>query len=256
MTIGTVSNCLQLGIAESSHVVRNPMKPTIPSPGYSPVTHNGFSKWRESELINSQDQHNRTMIHEVIVGGALDDLDILIRNGADINHVDRDWRSPLMISVLHNKKELFRHLITHGADPLIADRKGYTVLHMAAVYENLEILKELLPNEDLRVTKANDGTMAILQIILNDNDEGLKLFLKYEDQKRNDDLLRLFKVAALKNKTKSVKVLIEAMDPKSLHDYVGNEQFIFNVIVNDADQTVEYLLGEGVDHRVAIEKYN
>ncbi len=241
MTLGLGFTHLAYSLSAFSHP-NGLDKPKLP---YSSVTHRRecSDKWIQ---INRKDQHNRTIIDEVIVGGTLDDLDMLIRNGADINHVDRDWRSPLMITVLHNKKELFKHLITHGADQLIPDRRGYTVLHTAAVYENLEIVKELLPNKYLRMAKAHDGTMAILQMILNDNDEGVKLFLEYEDQKKNDDLLKLFKVAALKNKTKSLKVLIEAMDPKSLRDYVGNEQFILNSIVNDADQTLEYLLCEGL----------
>ena len=58
----------------------------------------------------------------------------LIVAGADVNHLDKNGRTPLLKSARHNSNsDILQLLLKHGADPSIADHNKNTPLHAAAI---------------------------------------------------------------------------------------------------------------------------
>lgn len=58
----------------------------------------------------------------------------LIKAGADVNHVDREW-SVLMVAVEMSELEVARDLISAGADVNFCAPQGWSVLHHAVDVE-------------------------------------------------------------------------------------------------------------------------
>lgn len=57
----------------------------------------------------------------------------LIVAGGDVNHVDKDGRTPLLKAARHNSNsDILQLLLKHEADPTISDNLKNTPLHFAA----------------------------------------------------------------------------------------------------------------------------
>ncbi|ELR03124.1 hypothetical protein VC83_05681 [Pseudogymnoascus destructans] len=63
--------------------------------------------------------------------------------GADMDFPNNDGRTPIMKTVRANKPEMFRALWLNGAGVDLIDLHGQSVLHLAGMYSNLEIIVEL-----------------------------------------------------------------------------------------------------------------
>ena len=72
-------------------------------------------------------------------------VEFLISKGASPNG-DRDGAlpSPLILSADYNDSELFKLLMSHGADANIKDLAGWSVLHICAEKGNMEFTKLLI----------------------------------------------------------------------------------------------------------------
>jgi hypothetical protein len=75
---------------------------------------------------------------------AIEWLDFLLENGAQIDALDAEGFSALAQSVLHNHPAVFRALVARGASVGLAGRDGRTALHRAAELSRPELLGELL----------------------------------------------------------------------------------------------------------------
>lgn len=58
--------------------------------------------------------------------------DILIKNGTDVDAVDKNGQTALHVAAKKSKSKILSVLIANGADADIADDKGKTALHFAA----------------------------------------------------------------------------------------------------------------------------
>jgi ankyrin repeat protein len=63
--------------------------------------------------------------------------------GADMDFPNNDGRTPIMKAIRANKPGMFRALWLNGAGVDLIDLHGQSILHLAGMYSNLEILLEL-----------------------------------------------------------------------------------------------------------------
>ena len=104
---------------------------------------------KEGTSVNSQDCAGNSALSYVAIFNRKKLLKILIDNGAKVNMVNKDERTPLMLSVISNKKNggVIRKLIKYGADINSIDQFGESPLTYAEKLENPKI-KDLLLNQN------------------------------------------------------------------------------------------------------------
>ncbi len=96
------------------------------------------------DIINSVNRFGQTLLHKNIRFGEVRTTQFLIENGADINALDKDGRSPLFYAVLDFGKDLsssiieekFNFLLSQGADINQKNQYGRTLLHEAVYYSD------------------------------------------------------------------------------------------------------------------------
>lgn len=75
-----------------------------------------------------------------------DVIELLVKKGADVNHLNDDGDSPLHMAVKKDYRVLTKLLIAHGADVNIKDSSGHTALWYAIGHHNQEIVRLLKNN--------------------------------------------------------------------------------------------------------------
>ncbi|XP_066519055.1 fibronectin type 3 and ankyrin repeat domains 1 protein [Hoplias malabaricus] len=80
---------------------------------------------------------------------------LLIRAGADINARDKNGKTPLMIAVLYNHKDLVKQLLENGADQHIKNQFGAGALEMAKAFERQDIIPLLAKKRPVGSTTKN-----------------------------------------------------------------------------------------------------
>jgi len=78
--------------------------------------------------------------------GNLEHLQLLIHLGANLNQVDKNSRSALMIASSLGRNEAIEVLLRHNAKLNIADKFGWTALMLGVYYNQKETVKLLLDN--------------------------------------------------------------------------------------------------------------
>lgn len=84
-------------------------------------------------------QSPAAQLAEAVHAGNAARVDALLAEGADTSHTDPAGRTPLMLAVMANRKDLVSELLAHGADPNQADFSGTTPLQKARSLKNDEI---------------------------------------------------------------------------------------------------------------------
>ena len=79
-------------------------------------------------------------MHYAVKFRKLEHIEILLKNGADINIQNSKGRTPLHEAVLSNDLEMVQFLLTHGARVIGSDNQGVTPLMHAPSREMTEIL--------------------------------------------------------------------------------------------------------------------
>ena len=82
---------------------------------------------------NAEDANklDESLLHATI-GGAIDQAEILLAQGADINVTDGRGQTPLHLAVREGHLALAKLLLAKGADINAQDKFGWTALHFAA----------------------------------------------------------------------------------------------------------------------------
>jgi hypothetical protein len=84
-----------------------------------------------------------SVMAEASASGDLSRLQVLLREGADINAVDARGRTALLIATENAQAAAVDALLAHGADPNIADARGRTPLAIARAASETEIVAAL-----------------------------------------------------------------------------------------------------------------
>lgn len=77
-------------------------------------------------------------------------IDLLVKNGADVNYPGKNGFRPLMTATIEGDETVLKTLLAHGADPKLKDEKGMTVFDWAKKYKSKggEVLKKLLDEKN------------------------------------------------------------------------------------------------------------
>ncbi|KAL7783391.1 ankyrin repeat-containing domain protein [Trichoderma afarasin] len=93
---------------------------------------------------NEEDGFGNTPIHDATISRLSEAIDILVEFGANVNHKDRDGRTPLMYAVRNGSQDtrIVQQLFHAGADVQLQDERKLSALHFAKTKELIDILVE------------------------------------------------------------------------------------------------------------------
>ena len=105
---------------------------------------NPHREWENNELIQDRNKLGSHLCLAILRG---DNLAVghMIKSGAPVNHRDQpDGWTPLIYSIYYNNPTGRELLLTHGADIMITDFSGRTVLMFAALNGDAELARQLI----------------------------------------------------------------------------------------------------------------
>ncbi|KAF4962094.1 hypothetical protein FSARC_9828 [Fusarium sarcochroum] len=116
--------------------------------------------------INAIDNDGQSALHLSAASDVLEDetLPTLINAGADINLVDYNGQTPLLVAIQHGRWSAAAKLVQSGADLEVRLPDGKTVLHLAITMRNQEFTQVLISrgaNVDRKLREHTPLTMAI-----------------------------------------------------------------------------------------------
>ena len=115
--------------------------------------------------INVQDNEGNTVLMRIaslksITKENMQVAEFLIDRKADLNVVNNDRHTALVLAINNNNTEIARLFVEKGAKLDIADRNGYTALMWAIEKENVEMVKLLINKRANIYLKTKDGKTA------------------------------------------------------------------------------------------------
>lgn len=83
-------------------------------------------------------------LHAAAAHGDVGDIQRLVRDGADLNDVDSNGRTPLHVAAFQGHGAAAQALIAAGADPHLLDNQRYDAVTIAAVRDDVPTVQALL----------------------------------------------------------------------------------------------------------------
>ena len=96
--------------------------------------------------INAKKYRGRTLAHYAVKYHNLKVLNVLIKNGINLEICDDDYNTPLHMAILNKDYEMVEYLIKNGADINSPAAFEQTPLHLSITTNNIAITKLLLAN--------------------------------------------------------------------------------------------------------------
>lgn len=98
-------------------------------------------EYREVKIdgVNTKSMFGDYPIHVAIVRGALEDAELLLKNGADVSVHGEFGKTPLHMAVDFGNAEMVLLLVNWGADLQAKDLTGLTPLELAEILDKNEI---------------------------------------------------------------------------------------------------------------------
>jgi uncharacterized protein len=100
---------------------------------------------------------------------------LLLGSGIDVNYLNAQGESPLMMAALRGQDALVERLISRGAD---VNKTGWTPLHYAATHGHLKIIGLLLENHAFIDPESPNGTTPLMMAAQYGTIEAVKLLLE------------------------------------------------------------------------------
>jgi ankyrin repeat protein len=127
-------------------------------------------KNEKSINVNITDKKGDTPLHTAAFHGKLDAVKFLLEREANINAVDILGATPLFSAALDNNREVFEFLLNKGAKVIdttdnktLIGRLNFSVLHIAAAYNDKKIIEDLI---DKGVDKDIGGNVSLTPLHL------------------------------------------------------------------------------------------
>ena len=106
--------------------------------------------------VNAVDGESMSALHIASAKGLTEVVAFLMKNGADINQPGISECTPLMIAVVNLRLETVSKLLELGADISAVDFEGNSALHMACVYNILNIIGAELISRGADINQRNN----------------------------------------------------------------------------------------------------
>jgi ankyrin repeat protein len=100
-----------------------------------------------------QDKHGRTALHEAVVQGHKDVVEILLQQNANVDMQDRNGRTALHEAVVQGHKDVAEILLQRNADINLRDSDETTALQLAVLRDD-EMALLLIAVETKDILKA------------------------------------------------------------------------------------------------------
>ena len=184
-----------------------------------------------------------------IEDGNIEVIELLMRQGVDINHKCGYGVTPLLVAVHNNDIETVNVLIRHGADPNFAQKHagGKTILMESVLKNNKEITEALL-NANARINDVTkiSGNNALILATIHGSIECLKILLQRGsnvDQQNNNGKTAL-SMAAKFGSVESIEILLQHNASINVQDYSKKTALMYAAFGNHAD-CVKILIASG-----------
>jgi len=100
---------------------------------------------------------------QLALDGNLPRMVLAIERGIDVNAVDTEGRSALMLACFNGHTRVIRTLLDQSADPRLRDTEGRSALMYAATIDNLEVVQMLLTaGSEINATDKAEGWTALM----------------------------------------------------------------------------------------------
>ncbi|XP_076275512.1 histone-lysine N-methyltransferase G9a isoform X2 [Rhynchophorus ferrugineus] len=88
--------------------------------------------------------NDATLLHLAVLKGNLRMVQFLTNLQADLESMDNEQSTPLMLAVTENRNDILKYLLASGAQLIAKGTDGMTVLHLAAKCGNLEACRSIV----------------------------------------------------------------------------------------------------------------
>ncbi|KAF5618694.1 ankyrin repeat-containing protein [Fusarium sp. NRRL 52700] len=113
----------------------------------------------ESNIVEAQDREGKIPLHFAALGGHVETLELLIRNGSKVDMSDNHQQTSLHLAALSGHGSIVKTLVNdHDANVMAKDSGGRTALHIACWMGNLGIVQILLPKTSIGIKDENGIT--------------------------------------------------------------------------------------------------
>lgn len=102
-----------------------------------------FPTW-QSQMVNTTFQKIPLLIKEVLEDN-IDIVTLLLKKGANINAVDKNENTPLMLAIIHKNENMIQLLLSFHPNLTMKNKENQTALSLAQSLNNEEIIKLLNP---------------------------------------------------------------------------------------------------------------
>ncbi len=121
--------------------------------------------------------------------GTADVVDVLLKNGADVNARDTLGETPLFLAARKGFETIVKSLLDHGADANAKTRRGCTPLHAAADSGLAEIVALLLARGAVADAKDQSGLTPLFYAVCKGHTKAAEILLKKGTQVNAKDNL-------------------------------------------------------------------
>jgi len=139
--------------------------------GYVDIAHTLIRN--RAEINSSSSLGGDTPLHLAAVGNHLNVVQLLLEQGAVVDHPNADGKTSLMYAAAKGYQNIVQLLLANGANPQILDKAGNSalLLHCSSAWVNAEMVVMLSPNLSVINRSNTKGTYPILEIVKSYTDQ-------------------------------------------------------------------------------------
>ncbi len=190
------------------------------------------------------DDKGKSLLHYAVLGSAMDVIDFLLAQDANVNLVDEHGETALFDCARKGKLDIAKRLLARFAKVNVENRMGETTLHLAAAKGHSDLIRLLIENGGQTNKKTKDDRLPVHYAILNGRTDVVADLLKVGKQSwfQKD----FFGNSLLHYATKTASVpmidmlLNQNLDPNQLNDQF--ETPMFNAVRFGTVETIRLLL--------------
>ncbi|WP_339045139.1 ankyrin repeat domain-containing protein [Candidatus Mesenet endosymbiont of Agriotes lineatus] len=171
---------------------------------------NTFDKMYKQEELTLQTNSNINF-DMAIIGGDMDVVVKLLKEGVNVNAVNLYGNTALMFSAIHGRTEIAELLIREGANINAPNKDGYTPLTSAAYNGQTEIAELLIDRKATVDARSKNGNTPFIIAILQGHTEVAKLLIeeKADVNVRDNNGFQPIHAAAQNGKKETINLLLE-----------------------------------------------